>query len=67
MFSADRAGKINWEAWIKPPYVGMIHDFAVTQKHIAFFISPLATNMDADPGGTRYISPGIRACRATWA
>jgi carotenoid cleavage dioxygenase-like enzyme len=45
VFSADRAGQINWEAWIKPPYVGMIHDFAVTQKHIAFFISPLATNM----------------------
>lgn len=46
VFSTDRAGAVNWEAWVKPPYVGMIHDFAVTQKHVAFFIVPLATNME---------------------
>jgi carotenoid cleavage dioxygenase-like enzyme len=51
VFSADRNGKINWEAWIKPPYVGMLHDFAVTQKHIAFFVTPLATNMEALKAG----------------
>ena len=31
-----------WNAWIKVPYVGMIHDFAVTQKHIVFYVMPLA-------------------------
>lgn len=46
VFSADRHGTINWEAWIKVPYVGMLHDFAVTQKHIAFFVTPLAANLE---------------------
>jgi carotenoid cleavage dioxygenase-like enzyme len=45
VFSCDPGGHINWEAWIKVPYVSMIHDFAVTQKHIAFFLCPLAINM----------------------
>ncbi|HTV77873.1 MAG TPA: carotenoid oxygenase family protein [Steroidobacteraceae bacterium] len=45
VFSADRTGKVNWHAWIKVPYAGMIHDFAVTQKHIVFYVVPLATNM----------------------
>jgi len=51
IFSADRSGKINWEAWIKAPYAGMLHDFAVTQKHIAFFVTPLATNMEQMKAG----------------
>jgi len=46
VFSVDRTGRINWQAWIKVPYVGMIHDFGVTQKHIIFYVQPLATNMD---------------------
>jgi carotenoid cleavage dioxygenase len=46
VFSADRSGRINWSAWIKVPYVGMIHDFGVTQKHILFYVQPMATNMD---------------------
>jgi carotenoid cleavage dioxygenase len=51
VFSADRFGKINWEAWVKVPYVGMLHDFAVTQKHVAFFVTPLATNMEQMKAG----------------
>jgi carotenoid cleavage dioxygenase-like enzyme len=35
-----------WNAWIKVPYVGMIHDFAVTQKHIVFYVIPLAFDLD---------------------
>jgi len=46
VFSADRAGKVTWSAWVKVPYVGMVHDFGVTQKHILFYICPLATNME---------------------
>jgi len=45
VFSADRAGKVNWSTWIKVPYVGMVHDFGVTQKHVLFYVNPLATNM----------------------
>jgi carotenoid cleavage dioxygenase-like enzyme len=46
VFSADRTGHITWECWIKVPYVGMIHDFAVSQKYIAFLILPMATNLE---------------------
>jgi carotenoid cleavage dioxygenase-like enzyme len=42
IFEITPQGKMTWEAWIKVPYVGMIHDFAVTQKHIVFYIAPLA-------------------------
>jgi carotenoid cleavage dioxygenase-like enzyme len=46
VFSIDRSGKINWEAWIKVPYVSMIHDFAVTQKYIVFYVMPMALAME---------------------
>jgi carotenoid cleavage dioxygenase len=46
VFSADRNGAINWEAWIKVPYSGLLHDFAITQKHVVFFMVPLVTHMD---------------------
>jgi len=45
VYSIDRQGKIVWEAWIKVPYVGMLHDFAVTQKHIIFYVIPMAANV----------------------
>ena len=46
VFTADRTGKVNWSTWIKVPYVGMIHDFGVTQRHVLFYVCPLATNME---------------------
>jgi carotenoid cleavage dioxygenase-like enzyme len=46
VFSVDRHGHINWSAWIKVPYVGMLHDFAVTPSHIAFLLVPMATNVE---------------------
>jgi carotenoid cleavage dioxygenase len=42
IFEITPQGKFVWNAWIKVPYVGMLHDFAVTQKHIVFFVIPLA-------------------------
>lgn len=42
VYSIDSAGNINWEAWIEVPYAGMLHDFAVTQKHVAFLVIPMA-------------------------
>ncbi len=30
-----------WDAWIKVPYVGMLHDFAVTENFIVFYVIPL--------------------------
>jgi carotenoid cleavage dioxygenase len=41
----DRDGNLTRESWIKVPYVGMLHDFAVTQSHIAFLAIPMAFNL----------------------
>lgn len=46
VYAVDAKGNITWEAWVKVPYVGMVHDFAVTQKYIAFLIIPMATNVE---------------------
>ena len=55
VFSADPKGAVNWSAWVKVPYVGMIHDFGVTQKHVIFYVSPMATNMDIiNSGGPHF-------------
>ena len=55
VFSVDKGGKVNWSAWVKAPYTCMIHDFGVTQKHIAFLAIPLAANQDLlDKGGPHW-------------
>ena len=55
VFSCDRTGKVNWSAWVKCPYTSMIHDFGVTQKHIAFLAIPLAANQEMlDKGGPHW-------------
>jgi carotenoid cleavage dioxygenase-like enzyme len=46
VLSVDRGGRVNWSAWIKVPYAGMIHDFGVTQRHIVFLVIPMVTSMD---------------------
>ncbi|HEX5419636.1 MAG TPA: carotenoid oxygenase family protein, partial [Gammaproteobacteria bacterium] len=42
MFEFTPDGKLVWNASIHAPYVGMLHDFAVTEKHIVFYVIPLA-------------------------
>jgi carotenoid cleavage dioxygenase-like enzyme len=42
VFEFTPQGKRVWNAWVKVPYVGMIHDFAVTDKHVIFYVIPLA-------------------------
>jgi len=46
IYAIDRSGNITWESWIKVPYVGMLHDFAVTQRHVAFLVIPMAFDPD---------------------
>ncbi|MEO6185063.1 MAG: carotenoid oxygenase family protein [Steroidobacteraceae bacterium] len=41
VFEFTPAGKKVWEAWVKVPYVGMLHDFAVTENYIVFYAIPL--------------------------
>jgi carotenoid cleavage dioxygenase-like enzyme len=42
VFEYTPQGKRVWNAWVKVPYISMIHDFAVTDKHIVFYVIPLA-------------------------
>ncbi|MFZ1991086.1 MAG: carotenoid oxygenase family protein [Alphaproteobacteria bacterium] len=44
VFSVGNDGKVNWSAWVKAPYCAMIHDYAITDKHVALWITPLAAN-----------------------
>jgi carotenoid cleavage dioxygenase len=56
VITVDRSGKLTDETWIKVPYAGMIHDFAVTRKHIAFLVIPMITDV-----------PGMKAGRVHFA
>ncbi len=42
MFEFTPGGELVWQASVQVPYVGMLHDFAVTEKHIVFYVIPLA-------------------------
>jgi carotenoid cleavage dioxygenase-like enzyme len=46
VFEYTPQGKKIWSTWIKVPYIGLLHDFAVTQRHIIFYVFPLAIDMD---------------------
>ena len=45
LFVIDRHGKLQREFEVRVPYAGMIHDFAVTQKHIALLVIPMITDL----------------------
>jgi carotenoid cleavage dioxygenase-like enzyme len=40
-FEFTPSGKKVWEARVKVPYVGMLHDFAVTQNYIVLYVIPM--------------------------
>lgn len=40
VFALSDNGRINMISRFQPPWVGMVHDFIVTEKHIVFFIDP---------------------------
>jgi carotenoid cleavage dioxygenase-like enzyme len=46
VYAADKNGNITWEAWVKAPYTCMLHDFAVTETHIAFLVIPYVTSVE---------------------
>jgi len=55
VYAMDKSGEITWECWIKVPYVGMLHDFAITQTHIAFLVIPMATSVEQmQQGGVHF-------------
>ena len=46
VLTIDKHGRLTDETWIKVPYVGMVHDFAVTRKHVAFLVVPMSTDVE---------------------
>lgn len=61
MFEISPSGEIVWNAWIKVPYVCMLHDFAVTEKHILFFVYPMAIDeAQMQAGGIHWSWDGTR-------
>ena len=46
IYEANPDGRIAWDAMVKCPYSAMLHDFVVTERHIAFQLFGLVTNMD---------------------
>jgi carotenoid cleavage dioxygenase len=60
-FEFSPQGKLIWNAKIQVPYVGLLHDFAVTRKHIAFYVIPLALDeAQMRAGGIHWSWDGVR-------
>jgi carotenoid cleavage dioxygenase len=51
MFEITPQGKMVWNAKVQVPYVGMLHDFAVTEKHVVFYVIPMAMDDAQMKGG----------------
>ena len=45
-FEITPAGKKIWEAKVKVPYVGMLHDFAVTDNYVILYVIPMAMDKE---------------------
>jgi len=56
VFSADRNGKVTWSVMVQSPYAGMMHDFAVTQKHVVLFLTAMVPNLDQMKAGGVHFS-----------
>lgn len=63
VFSADRNGAINWAVTVQAPYAGMMHDFAVTQKHVILYLTNMVSDMDRiRAGGVHFSYDSQRPC-----
>jgi len=61
VFEIDKQGNKVWSAEIQVPYVGLLHDFAVTENHIMFFVIPLAIDYEQmKQGGIHWSWQGNR-------
>lgn len=52
----DADGNLVSEQWFKAPYVGLVHDFAVTKTHAIFPFFPTKTDLDRlKAGGAHWV------------
>lgn len=42
----DRTGRVTREVRLKVPYVSMVHDWVITEKHVVFPVFPYTTSLD---------------------
>ena len=62
MFEFTPQGRKVWDAKIQVPYVGMLHDFAVTENYIVFYVIPMAIDQaQMDRGGIHWSWDGTQA------
>jgi len=61
MFEITPEGEVVWDAKIRVPYVGLLHDFAVTRNFIVFYVIPLEFDQaQMDRGGIHWAWNGSR-------
>jgi carotenoid cleavage dioxygenase len=46
VYTIDPGGRVTHEMWLKAPYVGMIHDIAITQKHVVLPVVAMVTDRE---------------------
>jgi len=46
LYTIDRHGTVTRETRLKMPYVSMIHDFAITERHVIFPVFGYVTDLD---------------------
>jgi carotenoid cleavage dioxygenase len=61
LFEIDPQGKMVWNASVKVPYVSLMHDFGVTEKHIILYVYPVALDEEQmRSGGIHWSWDGTR-------
>src|SRR5690606_13524897 len=51
IFEITPQGEFVWSTMVQVPYVGMLHDFAVTERHIVFYVIPMAIDQQQMQNG----------------
>ena len=46
VYTVNPKGKITKEVWLKSPYLGIIHDIAITQKHVLIPVIARTTSLE---------------------
>ena len=46
VYTVNQAGQIVNEVWLKSPYLGIIHDIAITQKHVIIPVIARTTSLE---------------------
>lgn len=55
VFEYTPQGRKVWDAWVKVPYVGMLHDFAVTEHFVVFYVIPMKIDIaQMEKGGIHW-------------